>query len=113
VRGRFTATVGLSDLVTEKSGRIGGELAGPLGSASGSGLLRLSPSPHGTRIDYDYAVAIGGKVAAVGGRLLDGATQVIIAQFFERLGRRLAAPAADGAAKPSRWRRLFGGSEAR
>ncbi len=94
VRGRFTATVGLSDLVTEKSGRIGGALAGPLGGASGSGLLRLSPSPRGTRIDYDYAVAIGGKVAAVGGRLLDGATQVIIAQFFERLGRRLAAPAA-------------------
>ena len=90
VRGRFTATVSLSELVTEKSGRIGGALAGPLGSASGSGLLRLSPSPAGTRIDYDYAVAIGGKVAAVGGRLLDGATAVIIRQFFERLGRRLA-----------------------
>ena len=47
VRGRFTATVGLSDLVTETSGRIGGALAGPLGNASGSGLLRLSPSPRG------------------------------------------------------------------
>ena len=113
VRGRFTATVSLSELVTEKSGRIGGALAGPLGSASGSGLLRLSPSPAGTRIDYDYAVAIGGKVAAVGGRLLDGATAVIIRQFFERLGRRLAAPSADGSAKRSLWRRLFGGAEER
>jgi 2-furoyl-CoA dehydrogenase large subunit len=112
VRGRFTATVGLSDLVTETSGRIGGTLAGPLGGASGSGMLRLSPSSSGTRIDYDYAVAIGGKVAAVGGRLLDGATQVIIRQFFERLGRRLAAPAANGAGKPSLWRRLFGRAEA-
>jgi 2-furoyl-CoA dehydrogenase large subunit len=116
VRGRFTATVGLSDLVTETSGRIGGTLAGPLGSASGSGMLRLSPAAAGTRIDYDYAVAIGGKVAAVGGRLLDGATQVIIRQFFERLGRRLAAPAAgsgaSGTAKPSLWRRLFGRAEA-
>jgi 2-furoyl-CoA dehydrogenase large subunit len=127
VRGRFTATVGLSDLVTETSGRIGGALTGPLGSASGSGLLRLSPSEAGTRIDYDYTVAIGGKVAAVGGRLLDGATQVIIRQFFERLGRRLASPAAgllpnpppqagegeDGRARPGLWRRLFGGSEGR
>ena len=116
VRGRFTATVGLSDLVTETSGRIGGTLTGPLGSASGSGMLRLSPAAAGTRIDYDYAVAIGGKVAAVGGRLLDGATQVIIRQFFERLGRRLAAPAASGGATapPSRslWRRLFGRAEA-
>ena len=113
VRGRFAATVKLSELVTETSGRIGGALAGPLGSASGSGVLRLSPSAAGTRIDYDYTVAIGGKVAAVGGRLLDGATQVIIKQFFERLGRRLAAPAVDSATKPSLWRRLFGGPEAR
>jgi 2-furoyl-CoA dehydrogenase large subunit len=127
VRGRFTATVGLSDLVTETSGRIGGALTGPLGSASGSGLLRLSPSEAGTRIDYDYTVAIGGKVAAVGGRLLDGATQVIIRQFFERLGRRLAALTAgplpnrpphagegdEGRAGPGLWRRLFGGSEGR
>jgi 2-furoyl-CoA dehydrogenase large subunit len=113
VRGRFTATVGLSDLVTETSGRIGGSLAGPLGSASGSGMLRLKPTAAGTRIDYDYAVAIGGKVAAVGGRLLEGATQVIIRQFFERLGRRLAAPGgANGAAKPSLWHRLFGRAEA-
>jgi 2-furoyl-CoA dehydrogenase large subunit len=112
VRGRFTATVGLSDLVTETSGRIGGTLTGPLGGASGSGMLRLSPAGAGTRIDYDYAVAIGGKVAAVGGRLLDGATQVIIRQFFERLGRRLAAPAANGAAKTGLWRRLFGRAEA-
>jgi 2-furoyl-CoA dehydrogenase large subunit len=116
VRGRFTATVGLSDLVTETSGRIGGSLTGPLGSASGSGMLRLLPAAAGTRIDYDYAVAIGGKVAAVGGRLLEGATQVIIRQFFERLGRRLAAPAAsggaNGATKPRLWRRLFGRAEA-
>jgi hypothetical protein len=48
----------------------------------------------------------------VGGRLLDGATQVIIRQFFERLGRRLGAPAANGAAKPGLWRRLFGRAEA-
>jgi hypothetical protein len=37
---------------------------------------------------------------------------VIIRQFFERLGRRLAAPA-NGPARPGLWRRLFGGSEAR
>jgi len=52
-------------------------------------------------------------VAAVGGRLLEGATQVIIRQFFERLGRQLAAPAGPGTAKPSLWQRLFGRAEAR
>jgi len=92
VRGRFTATVGLSELVTETSGRIGGALSGTLGSASGSGLLRLAPSAKGTRIDYDYAVAVGGKVASVGGRLLDGAAKVVIRQFFAALARHAGRP---------------------
>ncbi|MBX9844805.1 MAG: molybdopterin-dependent oxidoreductase [Xanthobacteraceae bacterium] len=98
VRGKFEATVGLSQLVEEKSGRIGGGLTGPLGEASGSGTLRLAPTAAGTRLDYDYAVTVGGKVAAVGGRMLDGAAAIIIRQFFERLSRGLnpqAMPSAE------------------
>ena len=56
-------------------------------------MLRLSGSTT-TRIDYDYAVSVTGKAAAVGGRLLDGATEVVVRQFFQQLGRRLAGPAA-------------------
>ena len=36
---------------------------------------------------YVYDAAIGGKVASIGGRLLDGATRVIIGQFFAALAR--------------------------
>jgi len=108
VRGKFEATVKLSDLVTERSGRIGGALTGPLGGATGSGNLRLEHIDGGTRITYDYAVAASGKVVAVGGRLLDGATAIIVRQFFERLARRLGpegAPA-KGPARASFWQRL-------
>jgi 2-furoyl-CoA dehydrogenase large subunit len=104
VRGKFEATVKLSDLVQEKFGRIGGTLSGPLGGASGAGKLRMQPVPAGTRIDYEYAVAVTGKVVAVGGRLLDGAAAIIIRQFFERLARQLAPEAA--APPASVWRRL-------
>jgi 2-furoyl-CoA dehydrogenase large subunit len=57
-------------------------------------------------------VAIGGKVASIGGRLLDGAARVIIGQFFAALARQ-----ADGGAaahfRPSwlaRLRRRLGGT---
>ncbi len=104
VRGKFEATIKLSDLVTEKSGRIAGTLSGPLGGASGAGNLRLQPTAAATRIDYDYAVTASGKVVAVGGRLLDGAAAIIIRQFFERLARRLQPEQTP--AESSAWRRL-------
>jgi 2-furoyl-CoA dehydrogenase large subunit len=87
VRGRFVAHVRLSDLEQSRSGRLSGTLDGPLGAAVGQGLVRLAPTAQGTRIDYDYVITVGGKVAAIGGRLLDGAAQVLMRQFFERLAR--------------------------
>ena len=107
VRGKFEATVKLSDLVTEKSGRITGALTGPLGGATGAGNLRLGKIASGTRIDYDYAVTATGKVVSVGGRLLDGAAAIIIRQFFERLARQLNPEAAPGRPNVSTWRRFL------
>ena len=52
----------------------------------------------GTAIRYVYEAAIGGKVASIGGRLLDGAARVIIGQFFAALARQ----AGGGAATQSR-----------
>jgi 2-furoyl-CoA dehydrogenase large subunit len=108
VRGRFRAQVRLSELELERAARLSGELAGPLGAAVGSGSVRLAPSAGGTRLDYDYVVTVSGKAAAVGGRLLDGAADIIIRKFFEGLARYVTAPA--GAARPgllARLRRRF------
>jgi 2-furoyl-CoA dehydrogenase large subunit len=106
VRGRFRAEVRLSDLDTERSGRLSGGITGPLGDASGSGILRLEAVDGGTRISYDYEVAVGGRAAAIGGRLLDGASDFVIRQFFDRLAQRLGAASSSGTASPSWWGRL-------
>jgi 2-furoyl-CoA dehydrogenase large subunit len=114
VRGNFTAIVELADLVVEKSGRLSGSLSGQLGAAGGTGLLRFSPSGSGTRIDYDFAVSVSGKAASVGGRLMQGAAELVIGQFFQRFGRHLGAPvqvAAEqgaAAASPGLLARLLG-----
>ncbi len=71
-------------------------------SRQGSGRVRLSPADGGTRVTYDYTVEIGGKVAAVGGRMLEGAAKIVIGQFFARL----AAQVAGGSALSWCWRIL-------
>jgi 2-furoyl-CoA dehydrogenase large subunit len=51
--------------------------------------VTLAPNDEGgTIIDYTYEAAVGGKVAAVGGRLLEGAARVIFKQFFAALARK-------------------------
>jgi 2-furoyl-CoA dehydrogenase large subunit len=41
-----------------------------------------------TTIGYRYEAGIGGKVASVGGRLLDGAARFLISQFFAALAKQ-------------------------
>ena len=73
-------------------------------------LVRLPPQPDGaagTRIAYVYEAAVGGKVAAVGGRLLDGAARVIIGGFFTALARRAGGSAGPSSKLPVFLRRLL------
>jgi 2-furoyl-CoA dehydrogenase large subunit len=109
VKGRYIVDVELSDLVEPSSATLTGSARGALGSGSGRGHVRLQDIEAGTRLSYDYEARVGGKVAAVGGRLLDGAARMVIGQFFKALGRQ-----AGGTPPPARkggWlARLFGGA---
>ena len=85
VRGKFLAMVRLSDLEPPKAAKLSGSLEGPLGSSAGSGNVTLEARDGGTFVAYKYRVEIGGKVAAIGGRMLEGAAKIVVGQFFERL----------------------------
>jgi len=102
VRGRFQARVALSELDPPNAAMLSGALSGPLGSSAGEGRVRLEAEGAGTRIRYSYSVRVSGTAAAVGGRMLDGATRVLIGQFFDRLAARVGGPA-----KAPWWRRLL------
>jgi 2-furoyl-CoA dehydrogenase large subunit len=97
VKGRYRAEVRLLQLDPPRGVTLAGKTEGALGIGSGAGRVTLTPDgAGGTRLDYAYEAAVGGKVASIGGRLLDGATRVIIDQFFAALARhanRREAPA--------------------
>ncbi|MBI4969373.1 MAG: molybdopterin-dependent oxidoreductase [Rhodospirillales bacterium] len=97
VRGRFEASVALSDLEPPKSALLSGDLLGPLGTAAGQGKVTLVPEGGGTRVSYAYQVVVTGKAASIGGRLLDGATRLVVNQFFKRLVAQTQGGAPGGA----------------
>jgi 2-furoyl-CoA dehydrogenase large subunit len=111
VKGTYRAEVKLSDLDSPRAVTLSGTADGALGHGAGEGRITLSPRDDGgTTLTYSYDAEIGGKVASIGGRLLNGATRVIIGQFFTALARH----AGGGAVAPgllARLRGLFGGRQ--
>jgi 2-furoyl-CoA dehydrogenase large subunit len=113
VKGRYRATVTLSDLDEPHAVTLAGSAEGGLGFGSGKGRITLSPQANGeTSVGYVYEAEIGGKVASIGGRLLDGAARVIIGQFFASLARQAGGKTSTQGVVSSalaRVRGLFGG----
>jgi len=101
VRGRYTAEVALSDLDPPKALTLTGSGTSALGSGTGTGHVTLERTAEGTRVTYRYSASVGGKVAAVGGRMLDSASRLLIGQFFEKLVAR-AGGSATSDAQPAR-----------
>ncbi|WP_255519822.1 molybdopterin cofactor-binding domain-containing protein [Cupriavidus sp. IK-TO18] len=90
IKARYAAEISLSDLDPPHRLRLAGAGISSLGSASGNGVVELVPHGSGTRLTYDYEAEVSGKVAAVGGRMLEGAAKVVLRQLFESLGRQAA-----------------------
>lgn len=103
VKARYAAQIELSELDPPRSLRLAASGSSSLGTANGSGLVRLEPSDAGTRLHYEYSAQVGGKVAAVGSRLLEGAARVVLDQLFVALGRQ----ASGVQLKAPWWRRLL------
>ncbi|MEM7189597.1 MAG: molybdopterin cofactor-binding domain-containing protein [Pseudomonadota bacterium] len=89
VKGRYRIEMQLSELSPPNAVTLSGLATGALGHGQGSGHLSLRKTATGTEVAYDYRAEIGGKIAAVGNRLLNGAARIIIGRFVAALGRRV------------------------
>jgi carbon monoxide dehydrogenase subunit G len=102
VRARFKGRVTLSDILAPDSYTLAFKGEGAAGFAQGESQVRLVPSSSAaeTAIHYTANAKIGGKLAQVGSRLIDGAANKIAGEFFanltQRLGGDTAAPVGEG-----------------
>ena len=84
--GVFDGKIRIADQNPPSQFRLLVEGSGRPGFIKGDGLLNLSPGANGgTEVSYDGDVQVGGTIAAVGQRLLDGTAKILIRKFFERL----------------------------
>ncbi len=102
VAATFRGKVELSDIVPEVGYTIAGEGEGGVaGFAKGAAKVSLADVEGGTLLRYDVEAHVGGKIAQLGARLIDGVAKGMADKFFasfaEAAGGR-AAPAAPAAA---------------
>jgi uncharacterized protein len=88
VKATFGGKVTLSDLDPPNGYRISGEGSGGVaGFAKGGAAVRLeSESPDVTILHYEVDAQIGGKLAQLGGRLIDSTAKKLAGEFFAAFG---------------------------
>jgi carbon monoxide dehydrogenase subunit G len=63
---------------------------GVAGFARGEANISLSPEGTATRLGYAAKATIGGKLAQVGARLIDGVAKQLAGKFFESFNKRVS-----------------------
>jgi carbon monoxide dehydrogenase subunit G len=96
VKATFAGKVNLSDLDPPNAYRISGEGSGGVaGFAKGGASVKLeSPSEDVTNLAYQVDAQIGGKLAQLGGRLIDSTAKKLAGEFFQNFAAALSPPAA-------------------
>lgn len=95
VKAKFKGKVTLSDLDPPNGYRISGQGDGGVaGFATGGATVKLEPKDGGTLLSYTVEAQIGGKLAQLGQRLVNGAAKKLADDFFQKFAASVSAPSA-------------------
>ena len=102
VKASFTGQVTLSDLDPPNSYRISGEgKGGAAGFAKGGANVSLEADGDATILKYEVDATVGGKLAQLGARLIDGTAKKMAGEFFSNFAEIVGGPAPEAAAAPA------------
>ena len=88
VSATFKGKVTLSDIDPPNGYKISGEGEGGVaGFAKGGAIVKLETVPEGTKLTYDVEAQIGGKLAQLGGRLINGVAKKLADEFFANFAK--------------------------
>lgn len=94
VSATFKGELGLRDIVPGESYTLHFEgKGGAAGFGKGSAAVRLEPAEEGTNLLYSVDASVGGKIAQVGQRLVDGTARKMADDFFSDF-EQIVAPSA-------------------
>ena len=85
VAAKFSGTVKLMDIQPPHSYALQFEAQGGVaGFGKGESKVNLTPNPEGCELNYTVHSKVGGKIAQLGQRLIDGAAKSLAEDFFKR-----------------------------
>jgi hypothetical protein len=109
VKARFARRMRLSGTDPRRSCRISGEAVGGMaGFASGGACVELVDAAGGTQLSYEVDATVGGRLAQIGGRLVDARAKRMADQFIANLKSRLGPPVIEASGEPTLARPDFG-----
>jgi len=91
IKGNYTGKVTLEDVQPPAHYKMIVEGKGTTGFVKGSGIIDFMPDNAGTLIKYDGDVQVGGTIASVGQRMLQGAAKMMASQFFTAINAEAEA----------------------
>ena len=95
VKATFRGHVDVLDVVEGEAATLRGEgKGGPAGFAKGEARVVLTEIAQGTRLDYEVEAKVGGKLAQLGGRVIDGVAGRMSDGFFDRFKEVVEEPGA-------------------
>ena len=94
--GAWQTVVRVVDTDPPRSGGIEGELTGALGSITGRATFRLSDDGRGTTVDYEGTAVIGGPLARLDSRFVEGLAGSLVGQGLANIDARLRETAGAG-----------------
>ncbi|MEX1236042.1 MAG: carbon monoxide dehydrogenase subunit G [Roseovarius sp.] len=99
VKATFRGAVTISNMVEHSSLTLTGEgKGGAAGFAKGAADVRLDEADGVTTLSYDVEAKVGGKLAQLGSRIVDGFAKKMADQFFSRLEEVIEGPKEEDAA---------------
>ena len=96
VKATFKGAVQMTDVVEPTSMTISGEgKGGAAGFAKGGADVRLEAQGDKTILHYEVEAKVGGKLAQLGSRIIDGFAKKMADQFFNNFQDAVGAPEAE------------------
>ena len=90
VSARFSGKITLSDINPPSSYKINFEgQGGAAGFGKGDSAVTLTPNTEGCELAYTVHASVGGKIAQLGQRLIDGAAKSMAEDFFKRFDNEM------------------------
>jgi uncharacterized protein len=91
VKGTFRSQIRMQVLSRGQQYRLAVEGKGAIGFLKGDGVITLDDSVEPTRVAYQGDVQIGGVIASVGQRMIQGFAKQTISQFFSAMEREMSS----------------------